>query len=266
MLGEQDLALLQEEAREVYGYLEDATTLSYTTMNRDPEITAHIITRTLNIVENLTNYLRGQKPFLKDPKLRRNIDDRINLALKIKNFSTFKWNPDSIVSGYQPPIQDVATDALFSEYILGNLSCSVEYLAQLVEGREINDILKELNRILMENEAMFIRPSSKQSRTCLKGKSSGQRAKWFYAVELYAMERYKGPNVFEEIEDSGDYTALYGRKGIHLQLKSQQLIKKRKSLKNLNASAILADGKVYYPQVRELFKKYIPPYKSIHVV
>ena len=64
MLGQQDLALLQEEAREVYGKLEDATTLSYTTMNRDPEVTRHMITRTLNIVEDLTNYLRAQKKLL----------------------------------------------------------------------------------------------------------------------------------------------------------------------------------------------------------
>ena len=171
-----------------------------------------------------------------------------------------------MTNGYQPSLHDTSTDALISEYIIGNLSCSVEYLVQHVEGREINDILNELNRILMENEAMFTRPNSKNSRGCLKGRSSGQRAKWFYAVELCAMKSYQGSNVLEEVQDSGDYTILYGQKGIHLQMKDKRLFNKRKSLRNLNADAILADGKVYYPQVRELFKKYIPPYKSIHTV
>ena len=256
----KELAAIDEERTAIFDSLEKVNKNPYMATNRDPECTKVIIETSRKEIQKTKNLLNNEKELLKDLKspLAEGVDDRIHLLVRLEELPTFKWNLDKIDRGYQPRIDMVAADSHIEEIAFGNLFCTADYLADILSGRTVNDILEASKEILMENEVIF--SGHRGSFQCLYNRHNhpGGRAKWIYSLELQASKKYDGSNVLERIRDSGDYSALYGREGIQIQVKDLRIFRNERKLSRLHSRYILTDNKVYFPAIRQFFLDVVP--------
>lgn len=254
----QYLNVIEEERDTVFNSLDKVGKTLYMVINRDPECTKEIIRTGWNEIQTMKNLLEEEKDLLKGSPLAEGVDDRIHLLIRLKDLKTLKYDLDEINQSYQPSIDRVATDMHMLEIGFCNLFCSVNDLIDILKGRHIDSIIREYERITRRSEAIF---SRKGSCSCLPYNHPAGRAKWVYSLELRASKKYRGKNVLEKVKESGDYSLLYNREGIHLQVKDKRIFRKERELRQFHRNSILRYSKVYFPVVRELFIDVIPEYR-----
>jgi hypothetical protein len=189
---------------------------------RSPENYSSIIRDGRNAIVEVKNFYtrkkRESKPEFYEAKLEL-IDELIrNVPL------FFKTDPQRIINSKAlPNLLKTVTQSHCIEATIANLYVPTDILANLLSGRDVNDFLKKFQKIVEKYEITYLKSKGKRR---LSPRSPPKKAQFIYAYELLCEK----PNVLEKIRDTGDYTLLYKRDGVHFEVKERRIFGGQKKI------------------------------------
>jgi len=189
-------------------------------------------------------------------KFSRYIDQRFLLLSRASNLPLFRRKTlRDLHMGKLPSFEDVLSGTPQIEIIFGNLYMSASIYNSLNAGAEAEELMKELESIIpIYERTRQIHGSKGHYRSDPPG-----RAEFAYALELLA----ETPNVLQRAQQQKDNSILYGKDGIHLQIKGTHLLSPngRKTFERVYMQAVKDGEPLCFPDpLREIFLKSIPPY------
>lgn len=226
--------------------------LLYLVKERNPECVQELAALGKNTITECENFMERMRGSSEMPEF---IDDRISLILETKKIPLFQTDPDLITRGNLPKPNDIAADLHLLQITLCNLYMGVS-LYNSVKVRKDNPhgyveyLLRRFSGIVEKYETS-LRNKEGRYRNDPTGK-----AEFVYAYELL------DSNIVEKVRKTGDYTILYGKEGIQLEVKDRRLFGKRRELSKAHLEGY-SKGKICfaYP-VHLLFLDIIPKFDS----
>ncbi len=256
---------IRAEEQLLENHLESAYLLMQLAMNRDPQVVKTVIEIGSNAIERIQTFYEEIKQLKSTPKT---IEDRQSL-LHMARAKLFLFNVDTsnLTQSNLPPIDKVVTHSHLLEMVIGNIYMSASLTRSFMRAsrgyRRREKITRAAQRFLSEFSGTVrdYELSHKIYGDSYRRNSTG-RAHLLYALELLAQ---KPKNVLEEVKESGDYSILYGKKGIQFEVKEARVFPGHRELCKQHSGSLNRGERFSYSAVRVLFTDVIPVYEPKNV-
>jgi hypothetical protein len=239
-----------------------------------PNSTSRKIERIEDIVKTGRNEIIKYRKLLKENKARivsvgaegnekflGYINDRLLLLSRAANLPLFREKTFfDLAIGIRPRLEDVMSDSHLMEVTFGNLYMSASNFNSL----NANEAPEELAQKLFDVVRVYEETRAIDGR---KGKYRSDppgRAQLAYAFEMLVEK----PNLFDRIKESSDFSVMYGKEGLHYQVKDQRLFDKRgrKTFQSVHLQALYRQQPLCFPEpIRVLVMDCIPAYESVKI-